>query len=287
LAATLISFHAIPQFGFAHHVYTESTHQIQNDIQHSFVIVHVKSGHLTARIYNHVIEAPAGSVLILFRHVPFQLYSAPDCPQDYCSIQVYTDYTFSLMEDGEDFPPDFAGLALPLTVPPGNEAEQIKKDMLSIISALSVSRELYGFSAAMTLCGILSRLDTFYRRRQHRGKNMSYYWEYRIKRFFADHVRRPVSLEELAAAMEKTPNYLNNVFSQTAGISIHQYMNREKIRLIAELMEYQGLTFQEACENVGITDLSHGYRLFKRYMGVTPKQCMSAERMHLQEQGRD
>jgi len=59
-------------------------------------------------------------------------------------------------------------------------------------------------------------------------------------------------------------------------------MNREKIRLIAELMEYQGLTFQEACENVGITDLSHGYRLFKRHMGVTPKQYITAERMRPQ-----
>ena len=30
LAATLISFDAIPQFGFAHHVYTEDTGQSQN-----------------------------------------------------------------------------------------------------------------------------------------------------------------------------------------------------------------------------------------------------------------
>ena len=287
MAATRILFKNTPQFGFAHHVYTENTRQIQNDTQHSFVIVYVKSGHLTAQIYHRTIEAPAGSVLILFRHVPFQLSSPRNTPQDYCSIQVYTDYSFALMEDGEDFPPDFAGLALPLMVPPGNEAELIKKDMLSMISALSVSRELYSFSAAMTLCGMLSRLDTFYRQKQHRGKNTSFYWEYKIKRYLADHIRSLVSLKELAAAMEKTPNYLNNVFSRSAGISIHQYMNREKTRLMAALMEDQGLTFEEACDNVGITDVSHGYRLFKRHMGVTPKQYMRAERTHLQKQGSD
>lgn len=283
MAATRILFKNTPQFGFAHHVYTENTRQIQNDTQHSFVIVYVKSGHLTAQIYHRTIEAPAGSVLILFRHVPFQLSSPRNTPQDYCSIQVYTDYSFALMEDGEDFPPDFAGLALPLAVPPGNEAELIKKDMLNIISSLSVSRERYSYSAAMTMCGILSRLDTFYRQKQHRGKSTSSYWEYKIKRYIADHIQTIVSLEDLAAAMGKTPNYLNSVFSQAAGISIHQYMNREKMRLIAALMEDRGLTFRDACENVGITDLSHGYRLFKRYMGVTPKQYMSAERMHLQE----
>lgn len=282
LAATLISFHEIPRFGFAHHVYTENTRQIQNDLQHSFVLLYVKSGHLTAQIYGRTLEAPAGSVLVLFRHVPFQLFSVQKAPQDYCSIQVYTDYSFSVLEDGEDFPSDFAGLALPMAVPPGSEAEAIKKDMLSIISSLSVSRELYSFSTAMTVSGILSRLDAFYRQKQHRGKSASFYWEYKIKRYIAEHIRSLVSLETLADAMGKTPNYLNNVFSRTAGISIHQYINREKTRLIAALMEDRALSFREACENVGITDLSHGYRLFKRHMGVTPKQYMTAERMHPQ-----
>lgn len=287
MAATLISFETIPQFGFAHHIYTEDTRQSQKNIQRSFVLVYVKSGHLTAHIYDRTVEAPAGSVLILFRHVPFQLFSPRNTPQDYCSIQVYTDYSFGILEDGEDFSPDFAGLSLPLVVPPGNEAELIKKDMLNIISSLSVSRERYRYSTAMTMCGILSRLDAFYRQKQHRGKSTSSYWEYKIKRYIADHIQMIVSLEDLAAAMDKTPNYLNNVFSEATGISIHQYMNREKMRLITALMEDRGLTFREACENVGITDLSHGYRLFKRYMGVTPKQYMTAERMNPQEQGRD
>lgn len=280
MAAALISFQSIPQFGFAHHVYTEDTRQIQNDIQRSFVMVYVKSGHLTVRIYERVVEAPAGSVMILFRHVPFQLYAKDGTPQDYCSIQVYTDYSFGVLEDEEDFPSDFAGLALPLVVPPGNEAERIKKDMLSIISNLSVSREMYSFRAAMTMCAMLFRLDGFYRQRQHKGQSTSVYWEYKIKRYIADHMQAPIALENLAEALGKTPTYLNSVFSKATGISIHQYVNREKIRLIAALMEDRKLSFREACQNVGITDLSHGYRLFKRHMGVTPKQYITAERMH-------
>lgn len=281
MAATLISFRDIPRFGFAHHIYTEETHQIQNDIQHSFVLLYVKSGGLTAQIYERTIEAPEGSVLVLFRNVPFRLCSKGNAPQDYCSIQVYTDYSFGMVEDNQDFPVDFTGLALPLVVPPGNDAEQIKKDMHSIISNLSISRELYGFSAAMTMCGILYRLDAVYRQKQHRGRIASTYWEHKIKRYISDHIRTLVSLEELAEAMDKTPNYLNNVFSQATGITIHQYMNREKMRLVAALMEDQGLSFRAACENVGITDLSHGYRLFRRHMGITPKKYITAERLHL------
>lgn len=279
MAATLIQFCDVPKFGFAHHLYTEDPHQIQKDIQHSFVLVYVKSGHLTARIYGKTFEAPAGSILVLFRHVPFQLQSGGNMPQDYCSIQICTGYSFGLLEDNEDFPENFSGLALPVVIPPGSDAEGIKKDMYTIVSSLTVSREVYGFSAAMTVCGILSRLDTLYRQKQHRGKSISLYWENRIKRYIADHIRELVSLEELAHAMDKTPNYLNSVFRKATGVGIHQYINREKMRLAAALMEEQALTFGEACENVGICDLSHGYRLFKRHMGVTPKEYLSAEHL--------
>ena len=281
MAATLIQFRDIPKFGFAHHLYTEDPRQVQNDIQHSFVLVYVKSGHLTARIYDQLFEAPAGSVLVLFRHVPFQLLSARNMPQDYCSVQIYTDYSFGFLEDNEDFPETFSGLALPVVIPPGSDAEGIKKDLYTIVSSLSVSREVYGFSAAMAVCGILSRMDALYRQKQHRGKSASLYWENRIKRYIADHIRELVSLEDLAHAMDKTPNYLNSVFRKATGVSIHQYINREKMRLAAALMEAQSLSFGEACENVGICDLSHGYRLFKRHMGITPKEYLSADRLKI------
>jgi len=281
MAATLIQFRDVPKFGFAHHLYTEDPRQIQKDIQRSFVLVYVKSGHLTARIYDQIFEAPAGSILVLFRHVPFQLLSDINMPQDYCSVQIYTDYSFGFLEDNEDFPEAFSGLALPVVIPPGNDAEGIKKDLYAIVSSLSVSREAYGFCAAMTVCGILSRMDVLYRQKQHRGKSTSLYWENRIKCYIADHIRELISLEDLANAMDKTPNYLNSVFRKATGVSMHQYINREKMRLAAALMDTQALTFREACENVGICDLSHGYRLFKRHMGVTPKEYLSAERVKI------
>ena len=95
-------------------------------------------------------------------------------------------------------------------------------------------------------------------------------------------MQEQITLASLAQVMDKTPNYLNSVFSQATGISIHQYINREKMRLAATLMETRQLSFRDACENVGINDLSHGYRLFKRHMGVTPKEYMSGEHLKLQ-----
>ena len=279
MSATLISFKKQLAFGFAHHIFWENTHQIQTDLQHSFVILYVKSGELTAKIYDKTFVAPTGSLLVLFRHFPFELFTADGSPQDYCSIQVYTDYTFALMEDNQDFPESFSGLALPVVTPHGPDTENIKKDILSIISHLSISRETYSFYASMTMCGILSKLDAIYRQKLHHGENSSTYWEYKIKRYLADNISRPLSLEEIAKAMGRTPNYLNSIFSKATGVSIHQYMNREKMQLVATLMEMRGLSFRQACENVGITDVSHGYRLFKKHMGITPNAYIHSDHL--------
>lgn len=284
MSATLITFEKQLEFGFAHHTYWNNPYQIQTELQHSFVILYVKSGELKAKIYDKVFAAPTGSLLILFRHFPFELYTEDGAAQDYCSIKVYTDYTFSLMEDNEDFPKNFTGLALPVVVPPGAETESIKRDIFSIISHLSISRDTYGFYASMTMCGILSKLDMFYRQKLHKGKTASSYWEYKIKRYLAENISRQVSLEELSKALGKTPNYLNNVFTEANGTSIHQYINYEKMHHVATLMEMRGLSFGVACENVGITDVSHGYRLFKKHMGVTPKAYIDSERFTFENQ---
>lgn len=282
MSATLISFQTLPKFGFAHHLYTEDPWQEQKNLQKSFVLVYVKSGHLTAQIYGRTFEAPAGSILVLFRHVPFRLSCTDGSAQDYCSIQVYADYSFDFIEDSDDFPAGFSGLSLPVVTLPSGDTEQIKKDMYAIVSSLSISRELYSTCATMALCGILYKLDALYRQKLHRGKSTFSYWEDRIKRYVAGHIQSQITLKDLAQTMGKTPNYLNSVFSEAAGISIHQYINREKMRLAATLMETRQLSFQDACENVGITDLSHGYRLFKRHVGVTPKKYMSGEHLKLQ-----
>ena len=133
-------------------------------------------------------------------------------------------------------------------------------------------------SASLAACGILARLDRLYRQKLHTGRGASSLLEYKIKRYVAENIHRSIPLSDLAAALDKTPNYLNSVFKAASGISIHQYIAREKVRLIGELMEGKGLSFQTACENVAIEDISYGYRLFKKHMGVTPRAYLSSEK---------
>ena len=278
MSGALLHFTGLPQIGFAHHFYMENYRQDHKTPEKSFELVYVKTGCIIAELYGRTFQVQPGSLFVLFRHLPYRLSSADGGPQAHLSVQLIMDYTCEFVEESQGLPEDFDGLALPMVIPPGPETEAIKKELYSLVSDLGISREKYGFPAALAACGILAKLDSLYRQNLRSSKNTSFYWEYKIKRYIAEHIHQNISLDVLASALGKTPNYLNSVFREAAGVSIHQYMNREKMQLVAELMENRDMPFQMACENVAITDLSHGYRLFKKHMGVTPGAYLAGER---------
>lgn len=278
MQSILLQFNEIPQIGFAHHFYMENYLQTHDTPEQSFELVYVKSGSIRAQIGDTVHEIAPGSLFLLFRHSPYHLSSLNGEPQSHCSVQLFTDYTVRFVSDNNPLPASFPGLTLPLILPPGPETELLKKELFSIVSDLGISREQSHFCASLRALSVLSKLDALYRTRLPVRKDTASYWEYRIKKYITEHIHTNIPLEQLASALGKTPNYLNYVFKSSVGISIHQYINREKMRLVAEFMESRNLPFEIACENVSVTDLSHGYRLFKKHMGVTPSAYLAGKR---------
>ena len=60
-------------------------------------------------------------------------------------------------------------------------------------------------------------------------------------------------------------------------MGIHQYINKEKVRIISEIISERKLPFKKACESVGIEDVSYGYRMFKKHTGLTPSQFTDSQ----------
>lgn len=275
----LITFNDLPRIGFAHHFYMDNYRQKYVVGDRSFEIVYVKQGGIIAQLYDETFYIQPGSLFVLFRHLPVELRAADGGQQAHCSVQILLDYSFSLLEHTEDLPENFNGLALPFVIQPGAEAESVKKELYTIVSQLGTSRESNALSASLMAGGILSKLDALFRQKLHTSQKASSLLDYKIKRYVAEHIHQEIPMSELAHALEKTPNYLNSVFKACEGISLHKYIIREKVRLIGELMENKGLSFQIACENVAISDISYGYRLFKKHMGVTPKTYLAGRRL--------
>lgn len=277
MAYAALEFAGVPRIGFAHHFSMEHYAQNLYKSESSFELVYVKEGAVTVCTDNLTFTVPPGGILLLFRNAPFSLSSADGKMHRHCSVQLKTDYRVTLLSDGEQPPDGFCCLLLPLVLPPCSETENIKKDLYTIVSDIGTARRERELSAAVTALGILGRLDQIQRQRSITG-NPASIWEYRIKQYITRHIHKEITLDEIAAALDKTPNYLNSVFRRATGTSIHRYINNEKVQLIADLMENRSMSFKAACASVGIADVSYGYRLFKKHMGVTMSSYLSGER---------
>lgn len=218
-----------------------------------------------------------GSVALFFRNAPFELCSAENGLHRHCSVQLQMDYDVKILEDDEQLPLEHSGLLLPLILPPCAEAENIKKELYTIVSNIGISRAEYELPAVAAALGILAQLDQ-HQRCQVDAKNLSGgFWEHRIKQYIASHIQEEISLESIAREFARTPNYLNSVFRDATGSTIRRYINGEKVRIMAELMKFRGMSFKTACASVAITDASYGYRLFKKYTGLTTRTYLSGE----------
>ncbi len=271
-----LGFTAVPRIGFAHHFHMDAYRQTHRRSENSLEIVYVKEGAVILQACGQQWTVQPGSVMLLFRSVPFCLFSADGQPHKHCSVQLQLEYQLTILTDDQPPGTEFDGLLVPLVLPPCSEAENIKKELYTIVSDIGISRKKREFSAALTVMGILARLDQLQRQQATVGSTASIL-EYKIKQYIVRHIHKDITLGDLARALEKTPNYLNSVFRASTGTSIHRYINGEKVRLIAEMMERREISFKSACESVAITDVSYGYRLFKKHMGVTLRTYLSGE----------
>lgn len=81
-----------------------------------------------------------------------------------------------------------------------------------------------------------------------------------------------LSVNEAAAYCHLSPIYLNRIFKKENGISISQYIIRERMILAAKLLEEDVLNANMVAIKVGYPSYPHFSFTFKKYYGCSPKQ---------------
>jgi AraC family transcriptional regulator len=76
----------------------------------------------------------------------------------------------------------------------------------------------------------------------------------------------------LSARLNKDYHYLSNLFSETENITIEQYIIRQKIERVKELLAYGELTLSEIAYQMGYSSVAHLSAQFKKVTGLTPSQ---------------
>lgn len=89
--------------------------------------------------------------------------------------------------------------------------------------------------------------------------------------------RRKTS-ELIAAELHYDYPYLSNLFSETEGITIEQYIIRQKVEKIKEYIVYDELSLSEIADKMDYSSVAHLSAQFKKITGMTPSQFKNLDR---------
>lgn len=94
----------------------------------------------------------------------------------------------------------------------------------------------------------------------------------KVLHYIDSHYDEEITLEEVASILSLSPQYFSRVFHDKAGITFVDYLTRLRIKKAKEWLCYSESNVQEVCFKVGYKDPNYFTRVFKKTVGVTPRQ---------------
>lgn len=84
------------------------------------------------------------------------------------------------------------------------------------------------------------------------------------------HYAGDIALTDIAHYANVHPSYLSNAFQKEMGLSLREYITRERMEAAKALLAKGELRVQDVAEQVGVHDVKYFSRLFKKAVGMTP-----------------
>ena len=88
--------------------------------------------------------------------------------------------------------------------------------------------------------------------------------------YIQQHIATPISVTEIAEAVNLNPQYLMRLFRRQMGCSVIQYVTKYKMELAKDMLIHTGASNPEISEKLGYLNPSYFLRVFKENEGMTP-----------------
>lgn len=85
-------------------------------------------------------------------------------------------------------------------------------------------------------------------------------------------LHQKVSVKEVSDSVGLSPNYFANTFKNEVGISLTDYINRRKILVSQNMLQYSNFSINEISQYLAFSSQSYFIKAFKSVKGITPKQ---------------
>ncbi|MCD8068467.1 MAG: AraC family transcriptional regulator, partial [Lachnospiraceae bacterium] len=106
---------------------------------------------------------------------------------------------------------------------------------------------------------------------QTKEKKPSYQTE-RVLNYIARNIYRKITIQDVADYVGLAPNYLCRLFSKEMGISLYQYIQREKITISCNLLRYTDRSISDIATYMGFQTQSNFTAVFRKWQNMTPTQ---------------
>ena len=81
-----------------------------------------------------------------------------------------------------------------------------------------------------------------------------------------------LSLKSLAERMNVNASYLSTLFKKETGATVTDYVNQRRVKQAQQLLGSTKLQIQTVAQHCGIADVNYFSKIFKKYVGMTPKE---------------
>lgn len=89
--------------------------------------------------------------------------------------------------------------------------------------------------------------------------------------YIKEHIHEKIVLQDIADAFEVSPNYLSQLFKKHMEIGISEYITTQKIAESKNLLKETNLKIYEVSDRLGFESAFYFSRVFKKTMGMSPK----------------
>ena len=180
------------------------------------------------------------------------------------------------------FPKDNEAI-FPLTIPDSPESRKCLEyiEMISgCFSSLDLSRNLkkmsYLYKLAIELTDYSIKTAS---KSSNRSTSAGVVYCRKALKYINQHITEKIYVDDVAKAAGISYGYLRNVFYDAMGMTIVDYINREKITRVKELLATRKITLEEAGASVSLDDVKYLSRLFKKHAGMTAAQFKKSEKV--------
>ncbi len=97
----------------------------------------------------------------------------------------------------------------------------------------------------------------------------------KAKQFIENNYHKQINLVDVSSYTDLSTNYVSNLFHEATGSTFIDYLTEIRIKKAKELLQTNNATLKEISYEIGYKDPNYFSRVFKKHVGLSPKQYQS------------